>query len=537
MIISLLFMAGFLIKSSSSSSSCSCDITSSSCDPYCCCDSSCLSDYTDTWDKKCLEGTILPKSDICSMSSSHTLEAGWRGMKVATDVINRALCIAFDNSPSDYNNFDSITAGTTGRVYNTTSSKMNQTLSGTDEIFTAGSFLHAQMGSSNMKLWTLPTPDPYGKCWFSSPVRFMESLEKNTCSYTLSSASDCSQLYISVFTKDLNIATNNDLTKTASVNNILYIKRTEKGIETVSKLELSSSISGTTCTNIVVSADYTLITNDNQNSVSEVNIQLTVMDLDLSNEIDIPITTQVIYLTNTDDIIYKSGNPGYQIGKLLNTGYMSSATTIVYYESGFQIPGVANTGKCQDGTFSKAPYLRFGHDLIVTCYVEMDFSEFDSKCLGGISNSMYFNKDLLSLIGKYGHVNYTYIDDWIFIDNGTNSATEGSITSSVCEIPNVYAYYITYTSIGNARNPQYKIIYAKREFISKTKWIFRTQDKTAKQKFFFTLSVNFIEYTKEIYSYFPPAPNPLPVMPDDILYPFKISGAEVLVTVLLFYLV
>lgn len=537
MIISFLFMAGFLLKNSQSSTSCSCDITSNSCDPYCCCDSSCISDYINTWDTKCLEGTIFPVSDRCSTSSSHTLEAGWRGMKVATDVINRALCIAFDNSPSVYNNFDSITTGTTDRDYNTTSSKMTQSLSvATSGSLTAGSFLYAQMGTDDMNLWTLPTPDPYGKCWYSSPVRFMESLEKNTCSYSLSSTNDCSQLSVSVFTTGLKISTNNDLDDTASINNVLYIKRDSNGKETVSSSELTSSVSGNTCQNVVVSANYTLITNTAQTSVSKANIQLTVMDLDLADEVDVPITTQVRYLTNTEEIVYKSGNPGYQIGMLLNTAYKVSETNYVYYENGFQIPGVSNTGACQDGTFSKGPFLRFGQDLVVTCYKEMDYSELQDYCTGSINIDMFFNGDILAYIGKYGNITYSYEDDWVLIEDSSDDSTM-DIISEICTLTNTLVYYITYASIGNARNPQYKIIYVERNFEPSTVWVFRMQDKTSKQKFFFTLSINFIEYTKDISNYFPPAPNPLPVMPDDILYPFKISGAEILVVTLFVLLV
>jgi hypothetical protein len=72
-----------------------------------------------------------------------------------------------------------------------------------------------------------------------------------------------------------------------------------------------------------------------------------------------------------------------------------------------------------------------------------------------------------------------------------------------------------------------KIVRAERKF-KKTDWKYFSRDKSFKQKFMFSLVLNFIPYGQDNDFYSPPAPNPIPAMPDDVMYPFKTNFAAFL---------
>ena len=504
---------------------CACDLTQNSCDQYCCCDSLCSVNVISKWGSKCVSGTLLPLSDTCSSSSSMSLEAGWRGMKVATDLVNRALCVQVDNSPPS-SNYSLISSGTQARSYNTTATSLAVELDEASSTgYTAGAYMYASVTghTSYSYVWSLPTPDVYGLCSFAYPVKWMAGYPLTSCVHYFDPSSECGQFDIGYFSGTLNIATTSGQTSTVKASLGKVYKRSSNSNDAISSSQ-SALYSNGVCSNAVVEAHYSVYSNS-QTSVTSVSVDIFLEDISTPS---LSQAFSVSFITNTTGTISKSGNPGYQFGKKINTGYLVSDTSINYYDTGFQIPGINSDGSCGAATVAGSPYLVFGEDLLVSCYVSYTYAELQSICNSSntalLQPSLFFADSVVSLLGKYGFINYTYVDDWVVMNNGTSFAVSGFDTSSgTCTISNLLSYYITYAGIGNLLNTQNKIIYAQRDFVGSTFWQFKLDDRTKTQKFFFTLSVSFVRYVQQLYDFFPPAPNPLPVMPDDIMYPFKIT--------------
>lgn len=534
MIYFIVLLAGGLASESvsvksSSFADCICDVTSGSCDLYCCCDSDC-GNLVDSWTDECLGEQVIKPSNKCFKESSDSLEAGWRGMKIATDSIRKLFCVFIDNSAYDYNNFKDIGSGSSGRSYYTQASSMGSNFNlSSSNSFVPGEFVYVTENGISIP-WTLPRPDSYGLCDFSQPVQWLVNSGKYSCSLFLNISEQCDLMSIKQFSSGVSIA--------GVSPKISRIFKRVSDIDTLqSSTSLTTSVSDCTCKNAVVQANFTIFSED-QSSISSINVELTVEDLTSCEYSYHSQSNLVNFLTNTSKVFYRSGNPGYQLGKNVIGGFINSENELSYYENGFQIPGIDNNGACSANTWYLSPFLTFGEDLIVNCYLEMNFEELKTFCSSEnyeIPN-MFVNESLLTILGKFGNLNASYQDDWIYINNATGSKPTFDEASGVCTVQTLLAYYIVYARIGNVRNPQNKIIYANREYSDQTFWQYRNWDKTQKQRFFYSLTFNFIEYEKNEFNYYPPPPNPLPIMPDDILYPFRISEAGKLgATFILFF--
>lgn len=507
------------VSVSSSFADCVCDLTQNSCDLYCCCDSDCSALKSDWEDKgKCVGEKVLPEGQKCEDETEDTLDAGWRGMKVATDMINRLLCVYIDNSPSEFNNFEDIGTGSKGRDYNTNDVKLLTGFENPGTSYKPGDFIYSQNGDYEYP-WTMPSPGPFGLCSNSEPVQFLVSSNPVTCQVLISSSSDCTSMGFDLYVKNLNIPN-------ITPNVTRVFRKSEYKLIELSEKEFTTKFDNWDCTNAVVQANYTVFST-NQKTIDKIEVELVIADLVSSQFNYYEQTHQVRFLTNTSSIFSRSGNPGYQIGKPVLSGKVISETNVSYYENGFKVPGVDSSGQCTTESWYQSPVLTFGEDLIVNCYKELNFSELKNFCTDNPSDPvLFFNEDLVSHLGKFGKIDPSYEDDWVEIKTSSKSEASFDESFGTCTLQNTLAYYVVYANIGNARNPQNKIIYASREYKEKTYWIFKNKDKAKKQKFFYTLTVNFVEYEKNTYVYYPPAPNPLPVMPDDIMYPFKISFAN-----------
>ena len=342
-----------------------------------------------------------------------------------------------------------------------------------------------------------------------------------TCIAIADLSTQCTQFDFSRYASSLQISSNSLKKEFIKVNIRNTYNRTSNSpdINILGNIQNSIYKNGT-CYNAVIEAQYYIFSNS-QTNIESISVDLVFSDITSAR---IQQGYSVTFITNTTGILNRSGNPGYQNGKKLITGIMASATEIKYYDNGFQIPGINSDGSCGIETLADSQYLVFGQNIIASCYVEFNYAELGARCNSSLLQpALFFDNSLLTLIGKYGYINYTYIDDWVLITNGTSFTIRNfNYETGACSLDTMLAYYITYVNIGNAQNPQNKIIYVQRDFGLGT-WQYKKNDKTQSQRFFFTLSINFIEYPNSIYEYFPPAPNPLPVMPDDIMYPFKIS--------------
>ena len=69
-------------------------------------------------------------------------------MKAATNLINQALCIEYNNAPASNNFFTVVETGSSGRFYNTLSYSLNSTLvQATSGSIAVNSLLYAKITS------------------------------------------------------------------------------------------------------------------------------------------------------------------------------------------------------------------------------------------------------------------------------------------------------------------------------------------------------------------------------------------------------
>ena len=518
------------VSISSSFADCVCDITKNSCDLYCCCDQDCDALKSDWEDQgKCVGEKVLPEGQKCQDETQDTLDAGWRGMKVATDMINRLLCVYVDNSPSEFNNFEDISTGSKARDYNTNDIRLSTDINNPGTSYQPGEFIYINNGEYEYP-WTMPSPGPFGLCSSSEPVQFLVSSSSVTCQVLLNVSSDCTSMSFDRYIKNTIISgITPDVTRVFKKSDYKLTELTEK--------KFTTSSTNCKCTNAVVQANYTVFST-NQRTIDKIEVELVIADFESCLFNYYEQTHQVRFLTNTSSIFTRSGNPGYQIGRPVLSGIVISETNVSYYENGFKVPGVDAAGQCTPDSWYQSPVLTFGEDLVVNCYIELTFKELSDLCDGDLLEpELFFDGTLVSHLGKFGKIDPSYEDDWVEIKTSSRSDATFDESLGMCTLQNTLAYYVVYANIGNARNPQNKIIYASREYKEKTYWIFKNRDRTQKQKFYYTLTVSFVEYEKNTYVYYPPAPNPLPVMPDDIMYPFKISfGNGVLVGVIYIFI-
>lgn len=166
----------------------------------------------------------------------------------------------------------------------------------------------------------------------------------------------------------------------------------------------------------------------------------------------------------------------------------------------------------------------------------MNYSELASYC-NQVSSSrvlIFDGHQQVTHVGKFGNIDPTVEDDWVAID--TNEAATASWNNEKCDIAAVLTYNIITLEVGATTNPQTKIVRAERKY-EKIDWKFLSRDQNKKQKFFYHLVVNFIPYGQDDDFWSPPAPNPIPTMPDDVMYPFKVDFASLLVLTIVLSLI
>ena len=84
---------------------CSCDMTTESCDPFCCCDTSCPASVTDEWksNNRCADinyQTITGKVFSPCLSRADEFKFNKQnGLNNYIDPLSKLLCVTIDNSP------------------------------------------------------------------------------------------------------------------------------------------------------------------------------------------------------------------------------------------------------------------------------------------------------------------------------------------------------------------------------------------------------------------------------------------------------
>jgi tectonic-1/3 len=481
---------------------CICDLTADSCDVYCCCDSECSDDLVKEWDNddpeenKCVEESYSDYGQTyCVNSQEFYIDNARRGMKTATDTINKLLCVEVDNSPTMGRFYDLIEDGDVSQ--DTIDTRIDDNVEYSDMLlapavsndritYQVGEAIGSILDSSWKQFgfrWPVPAPDVYGQCNDMNSARWMISQDYESCSRLAKPIDICNTvLDVDSYTTLLQISTVPTATSSSyiKISSVEYtVRDVEKNIDTTGGSAVSTSRSGNCeCKNALLEAHYIVYTNETQDQPSRITASVVVGDLNSCDSTYISQKFSIQFYT-TENAKKLSGNPGYQAGKPVFLSSRQSGTTIYdVYESGLPLLGAGATGECLDSqeVSANTPVITFREETIFSCYLEFDFDELADYCAksttGAIDNRTkpVFNwHNGISHVGKFGNIDLENADDWVEIST-SNQVDSGSwnADTGVCVIPNILVYdFVTY-EIGAVTNPQPKIIYARKYFKSNT---------------------------------------------------------------------
>ncbi|KAJ3031430.1 UNVERIFIED_CONTAM: Tectonic-3 [Siphonaria sp. JEL0065] len=314
-----------------------------------------------------------------------------------------------------------------------------------------------------------------------------------------------------------------------------------------------------TCSNVVTTLDYTFTYSVSSGTVTIVSVSVVAgfTNFNLASLSGSVMQSFSISWTpaNASPLV-KSGNPGYILGKPILFGTLLTVPiqAIAYF------PAKANTLTLpQDvlangvlgcaATPADRARITFGEDLLTGCTLYFSFSDLSTGNCANVRNQAYTaltggglgtsKVDLINMVGKFGNSSQIHVNEWISVIEdsvGDNSqpATNPGTCSSVLTALDVQ--FIT-AKLGSSSNPQNVIIAAR---VIKTWGSFSYRCMLPNdcravggilpnrlQKFRVRATVTFIGVNGGVgivQPFVPPPPRLIPLLPDDIFYPFNLPG-------------
>lgn len=300
---------------------------------------------------------------------------------------------------------------------------------------------------------------------------------------------------------------------------------------------------------------------------------------------DVPYASTVVTVSNTYSVSFssastssvsstngnivaraRSGNPGYLVGKPVIAGYVSSSI-INELTEGLTIPSAISPfsdtdvyrapGICPNNTDNMGTTsVLFGYDVSTGCSLSLTKAQLKAMCCTGLTtcsatySSPYtgptglpriLNSSLTPsnvYLGIYGNADPLDTSQWTGLTKVSNTLTRSwSDTTGTCyNMPTGLKYEFLYTWSGEKANPQNKIVAtASTVVVSDVVWrsTYENNSTVAVQSIPFQVTATFVNKANAaLIGYTPPAPPVLFSVPYDIFYPFDISSAAALLSLL-----
>ena len=508
---------------------CICDLTSYSCDSYCCCDSDCEASVVQVWQdgEVCEAEKFTGYSRLfCSKQGKFFKESA---EKDTIDPLFKLLCVQYNNAP-DWGIYHELIDDSNSYSSDVVDKLIQENKYYPDTLFyehpdrttsylKPGSKLRAQYSGSVSwqafdSYWVLPGPSPSGQCSHSSTISWLNSQPSTSCQVPSPLESSCSAYldtssFYGYSVSSINSISSNNLTK-ITLNNIYKRGQNTDSVVTSAKTTFSNS----KCMNAVVQADYRIISGDSQTVISKIEVDLYVQDVTAS-----PVLQVSVKFFTSDAAKELSGNPGYVKGKPLITAYDNGSE--LKLNEKVQVFGADSYGICSNDNYFASPVPRYGQDTIITCGKNLTSTDFEKFCSKEqVSGMGIFKQDSWTHVAKFGNIQTTNSDDWVKISS--SDMPDPSYSSGECTLPTVLVYDIIYTQIGPYSNPQDKIIKVQKHFKTST-W----KIPTLSQVFLFGVSLNFIPYNSDFDPYTPDA-SASTLIPDEVIYSVQSLGSSLL---------
>ena len=366
--------------------------------------------------------------------------------------------------------------------------------------------------------WPIPVPDAYGFCNDMGSVRFLVSQSNVSCARQGAPVDLClnvlnSQRYIS----SLNVASAPEGSGIAPSVGTVTVRDLATLAETTGTFTATSA--GTnSCSNALLEAHYSVTISGR--TISSITVDIVTGDLAGTSSIFVQQAFSVKFYSSAT-VFDRSGNPGYQLGLPVIT-----SNQYVIHNGGFVMGGADSSGVCGTSSLTSGPTFLFGQDQIVSCYFEYTFTELSNACGATNQDTPIFSlQSDVTHIAKYGNIDSSNADDWVAVQSSSSfTGISFDQDTGTCVLPNMMVYDIFYTYTGAKSNPQTKIVQASRSYKQGTSWIFKNKNRDAKQKFFNSVVVNFIQYEEDYDFYEADEDENIKIMPGDLFYPFRASS-------------
>ncbi|CAI2362570.1 unnamed protein product [Moneuplotes crassus] len=486
---------------------CECDLTSNSCDAYCCCDYDCSS-LRSQWKKNNLcrdeaEEVALPLNDCVSDSNIKNYNRE-RGEYSYAGPLTRLFCIFFNNHPPSNKFFKTKTSVTNDEVNDLDSSDVTFGTklftideTPTNNYYSIGDPLFAiYQDQGNARHFRLPKPGFSGACDFNSPALYLTN-EDVTCmgELTFSSASctgaDFNPQYY--FKGRMSLVLNPQSTSSiVDVTSSAYytVDTNGKYTKATTAAPASTFTSTTQCGNILKEAIYTFkYTNRSDGFLvpSSVDVILVLYEslttTTAGSTVSVPMRFRTFFeLDNSvSQKTYRSGNSGYLGNEPLLVGTTSSSSLgIDSNPDGYRVEVSATTCETSSNQADKLTTtaentLNFNQNLTTGCYVEAlgtTAAEFQTLCNNAARGSLNIFSQLTNLnrVGKYGNANVNYPSDWItVIEQDLDYATSTyDATAQTCNLLTEVSVQFLTAKRGSPENQHAYIISARKKGIRRT---------------------------------------------------------------------
>ncbi|KAK0079827.1 hypothetical protein PV326_008514, partial [Microctonus aethiopoides] len=430
---------------------CTCDLTISQCDINCCCDTDCtqfhltiFSHCTDRQVKNYDSRYCYTKNFIQRNNTVFMLER----------LADNLFCIAYDNLPPIYSKSNAIKIKNRKQFDEIMMKNIEQKFTWTqNELFVPLNFDTSipyrdedviwKIQSKSVKSIELPMSGFTNQCIFRRKLQYLKNFNSNCLQTILSN--DNNDLFIDTYnnfsvisspiffnitsTSPLSSAVNDYCPKNICIPiETKYCSNSSSICDMTKPLE-ASCINGS-CKNIVRKVFY-IITHNGTMGIKKIqmNIELGNVSTSFYQHFDV----QYQWADNNDeDLVYRSGNPGYLIGKPLIIGTLKFNTTddiamgnnysnkTNYF---LTVPLAQKNGDCyEDNRYIVA----LGEDLKLKCHVSLKTKNFSMKSCEELHDkilSIFFQQSLVNVteiehykiyISKLGNItiNNNNVSNW-----------------------------------------------------------------------------------------------------------------------------
>ncbi|XP_052802528.1 tectonic-3-like [Mya arenaria] len=310
----------------------------------------------------------------------------------------------------------------------------------------------------------------------------------------------------------------------------------------------SPSFSVNTCRNVVQEVRYFFTTNGTF-GISQVQAQFVFRDI-MAADLPLSQSFSVAYntLSDTNDTVARSGNPGYIVGKPIPYGTLNETTNadgtktqniiLASVEDGLTLVRPTVIGDCGTSTMSRVP-LRFGEDMRTGCFVRMNVSTVTDAQCQFIQNTIVQTLEGVNarennrFVATFGNTVDTSVGDWVrvIVSNRPGPTDAAAVLGEKCRLRMGLHIQILYANVGALALPQRRIIGVALMYDDARDVEYRCAGAacntgvTDTQLFEVSQSVSFVDVSQPATGFQGEPPIFIARVPNDFFYPFLVYSS------------